>query len=114
MSLVFKALNSYWCLFDGPCSLLGIIFFSRIYKYVSILPAYPDTMCGEQTQYLSHLGVGGKKTGVKLSLGRQEKGGERVLRFSFYFSLPYSDLIGNKLNSFSEVKPVLPVTVIGD
>ena len=35
---------------------------------------------------------------VKLSLGRKEGWGEGVLRFSFYFSLSYSDLIDNKLN----------------
>jgi len=34
--------------------------------------------------------------GVELSPGRREGWGEGVLRFSFYFSLPYSDLIGNK------------------
>jgi len=37
-----------------------------------------------------------RKSGVKLSPGSQGWG-ECVLRFSFYFSLPYSDLIGNKL-----------------
>jgi len=38
------------------------------------------------------------KLGVKLSLGRREEWGECVLRFSFHFSLPFSDFIGNKLN----------------
>jgi len=37
---------------------------------------------------------------VKLSPGRREGWGEDVLRFRFYFSLSYSDLIGNKLNKF--------------
>ena len=36
--------------------------------------------------------------GVKSSLGRREGWREGVLRFSFYFSLSYSDLIGKKLN----------------
>jgi len=39
-----------------------------------------------------------EKLGVKLSPGRREGWGEVVLRFSLYFSLPYSDLIRNKLN----------------
>ena len=34
------------------------------------------------------------------------------LRFGFYFSLPYSDLTGNKLFFFPQVESVLPVTVI--
>ena len=36
--------------------------------------------------------------GVKLSPGRKEGWGEGALRFSFYFSLPYYDLKGNKLS----------------
>jgi len=39
-----------------------------------------------------------EKSGVKLSLGKREGWGEGVLRFNFYFSLSYSNLIGNKLN----------------
>ena len=39
-----------------------------------------------------------EKLGVKSSLGRREGWREGFLRFSFYFSLSYSDLIGNKLN----------------
>ena len=35
---------------------------------------------------------------VKLNPGRRERWREGVIRFSFYFSLSYSDWIGNKLN----------------
>lgn len=45
----------------------------------------------------------GKKGGV---------GGE--LRFSYCFSLPNSSLIGNKLNSFSQVESIFPDVVIGE
>lgn len=46
--------------------------------------------------------------------GKKGKRREGVWRFSFYFSLPYSDLFGNKLNSFPPVKSALPLTVIDD
>ena len=36
--------------------------------------------------------------GVKLSLGRREGWGEGVFKIWFYFSLSYSNLIGDKLN----------------
>jgi len=39
-----------------------------------------------------------RKSGVKLSPRRREGWGKVFLRFSFYFFLPYSDLIGNKLH----------------
>jgi len=42
-----------------------------------------------------------EKLGVKLSPGRREGWGKDVFRFVFCFSSAYSDLIGNKLNSFS-------------
>jgi len=48
---------------------------------------------------LGHSGGGGRETGVKLSLGRREGWGEGVLRSGFIFSLCYSDLIGDELNS---------------
>jgi len=45
-----------------------------------------------------------RKSGVKLNPERKEGLGEGVFKaFWFYFSLPYSDLIGNKLISPSEV-----------
>jgi len=48
----------------------------------------PCTTWGEEVE----------KSGVKFNLGRKERQGEGVLRFIFYFSLSYSDLIGNMLN----------------
>jgi len=39
-----------------------------------------------------------RKSGVKLRAGRREGWGKVFLRFGFYFSLSYSDLIGNKRN----------------
>jgi len=42
--------------------------------------------------------------GVKLSPGRREGWGEGVLRSGFIFSLSYSDLIGDKLNSLFLLK----------
>jgi len=39
-----------------------------------------------------------ENSGVKSSPGIREGYVKVVLRFSFYFSLPYSDFIGNKLN----------------
>ena len=63
-----------------------------------------ETTCDELTATpIPHTPVllGGRrqgKSGVKLSPGRREGWGEGVLRFGFYFSLPYSDLIGNKLS----------------
>jgi len=41
----------------------------------------------------------GRETGLKLSLGRREGWGEGVLKSSFIFSLSYSDLIVDELNS---------------
>jgi len=38
-----------------------------------------------------------------LCLGRREGWGEGVFKFWFSFSLSYSDLIGNKTNSASQV-----------
>jgi len=49
-----------------------------------------------------------------MSLGRREGWEEGVLRFRFCFSLLCSDLIGNKLNKFSQVKSVFPMTVTGE
>lgn len=45
-----------------------------------------------------------------------KKGGHRedAFRIWFYFSLPCSDLIGDKFNLFPQVPSVLPVTVIGE
>ena len=42
-----------------------------------------------------------------------EVGGRCVFKIWFYFSLFYSDLIGNKLNYFPQVESVLPMTVTG-
>lgn len=123
MWLVFKALNSYWCLFDGPCCLLGLILSSEIPpSYLSTLTQFDRQMKKQQRQHvedtaqppflisLSHLGAENIKTKVKLSLGKKEKRGEGVSRFRFYFSLLWSDWY--KLNSFSPVKSVLPMTVM--
>jgi len=52
------------------------------------IPHSTKPLCGEKVENM----------GVKLSPGIRKGWGEGVLRFSFYFSLPYSDLIGNKLN----------------
>jgi len=40
-----------------------------------------------------------RKSGAKLSPGRREGWGKVLLRSGFIFSLPYSDLIGDKLSS---------------
>lgn len=53
---------------------------------------YPVLLCEEEVEKLE----------VKLSLGRIEDGG-RGFKICFYFSLFYSDLIGNKLISLSQV-----------
>jgi len=39
-----------------------------------------------------------RKSGVKLSPGRWKEWGGGVFKIWVYFSLSYSDLIGNKLN----------------
>jgi len=39
-----------------------------------------------------------ENSGVKLSPGRRKRWGEGVFKIWFYFLLPYSDLICNKLN----------------
>jgi len=49
-----------------------------------------------------------------LSPRRREGWEEVVFKILFYFSLCYSDLVGNNLNSFPQVKSVLPVIVIGE
>ena len=63
-----------------------------------------ETTCDELTAVppfpipLRCSGAGGREMGVKLSPGRRDGWGEGVLRFRFYFSLSWSDLIGNKWN----------------
>jgi len=47
---------------------------------------------------LHHSGEGCRETGVKSTLGRREGWGECVFRIWIYFSLSYSDLIGDELN----------------
>jgi len=44
--------------------------------------------------------------GVKLSPGRREGWGEGVLRSGFIFSLSYSNLIGDELNSLFSLSSV--------
>jgi len=58
---------------------------------------------------------GGRATGSEVK-PRKKVGlrGKMLLRFVFYFSLSYSDLIGNEEIIFSQVESVLPVTVMGD
>jgi len=58
------------------------------------------------------LGGGGRETGVKLSLRRREGWGEGLCKIWFYFSLSYSDVVGNK-SIFHQVESALPVMVIG-
>jgi len=41
----------------------------------------------------------GREMGVKLSPGRRQGWGKVVSKIWFYFSLSYSDLIGDELNS---------------
>ena len=52
------------------------------------IPCPPVPLAGEEVENL----------GVKLSLGRREGWGEGVFKIWVYFSLPFSDLIGNTLN----------------
>jgi len=52
------------------------------------IPRPPAPLGGEEVE----------NSGVKLSLGRRERWGEGVFKIFFYFSLLYSDLIGDKLN----------------
>lgn len=52
-----------------------------------------------------------RKSEVKLHPGRMEGWGIGVLRFAGYFSLTYSDFIGNEFNIFPE--SALPVMVPG-
>ena len=49
-----------------------------------------------------------------MSPGRTEGWGEGVFKIWFYFSLSYSDLIGNKLNYFTQLESFLPMTVTGE
>jgi len=63
-----------------------------------------ETTCDELTVTpflvpLCHLRGGGRETGVKLSSGRREGWGGRCFKIWIYFSLCYSDLIGDELNS---------------
>lgn len=53
---------------------------------------HPELLCEEEVEKLE----------VKLSLGRIEDGG-KCFKICFYFSLFYSDLIGNELISLSQV-----------
>ena len=55
-------------------------------------------------------GKGGRKIWSEVKSGKKGGVGGRC----FYCSLPCSDLIGNKLNSFLQVESVLPVTVIAE
>jgi len=48
---------------------------------------------------LHHSGGGDREMGLKMSSGRREGWGQGVLRFRLYFSLSYSDLIGDELYS---------------
>lgn len=71
----------------------------------------------EGTRSFPHIwqSTGGEEVenwGVKVSLGRKETWGEGVLRFSFYFSLTWSNLISNKLISLRWV--CSPVAVTGE
>ena len=60
-----------------------------------------EATCDELTAApipLHCLGGRGREFGSEGEPGKKEGVEERVLRFSFYFSLPYPDFIGNKLN----------------
>ena len=54
------------------------------------------------------------KSGLKMSPKRRERWREDIFKIWFHFSLPCSDLIGNKLTYFPQVKSVLPVMVIAE
>jgi len=79
-----------------------------------------DTRCdGLTTTPIPHLPApcGGRKEtklGVRLSLGSKEGWEEGIFKIRFYFSLSYSDLIGDKLNQFAQVETVFPMTVTGE
>ncbi|XP_032535593.1 uncharacterized protein LOC116782749 [Chiroxiphia lanceolata] len=68
-------------------------------------------ICHELTPFPTSLHYkDGRKSGVKLSQGRRE----HFFKIWFYFSLPYSDLTGKKLNLFPQVESVLPMTVFDE
>jgi len=81
-----------------------------------------ETRCDELTVTpipRTPVSLGGRrerKSGVKLSPGRKEESGEGIFKIWVYFSLSYSDLIGNKLIFFfsPQVQSVLSVTVTGE
>ena len=64
------------------------------------IPRPPAPLGGEEVEKIGSEVEPRKKGGV----------GESVFKIWFYFSLSCSDLIGNKLNQFPQVKSVLPVT----
>jgi len=72
-----------------------------------------ERMCDELSP--SHCTPGVEEvenSGIKLSQGRREGWGGGVFEIWVYFSLCYSDFIGDKL--ISQVESVWPVTVIGE
>lgn len=68
-----------------------------------------------RTSISSTLGGGeGRDIRAKVKCRKKKGAGEVVLRFRFYFLLPYSNVICNKLNLFPRVKSVLPVMAISE
>jgi len=53
-------------------------------------PPFPIPLCCS--------GEGGREIGNEVKPVKGKEGGEGVLRFSFYFSLSFSDLLGIKTN----------------
>jgi len=78
-----------------------------------------ETTCDELTTTpfaCSPVPLGGRRQRNRSEVEPRKKGGMggRCFKIWFYFSLFYSDLIGNKLNNFPQMEPVLPVMVIGE
>jgi len=53
---------------------------------------------------------------IRSKIKPRKKGRVKVRCFTiwFYFPLPYSDLIGNKLNYFPQAESILPMTITGE
>lgn len=72
-----------------------------------------DYMWTDHSPHLLYPTEGGGEREFGSEFEPQKRGGEGTMfsRFSFYFSLSYSDLISNKFNWFPHVKSGLPMTV---
>jgi len=58
--------------------------------------------------------AGGREFRSEVELGKKGGLGRRCFKVLSYFSLTYSDLIGNKLNAFPQIESVFSMTVIAE